>query len=262
MKQDIRILAIVLVCFSLYFFTDEYAFTTVRIWFFENISVWSLSHILTYLVFGIPLFIGTIFIGGRTNFFEALGLSKSITEGFLYALLFTLPMFVGYAIVFQFNQELTVNRVLISAVSAGFFEELYFRAFLFGMIFRYTRLGFFPSVILGALIFGSVHLYQSQDVGTLIGILITTSMGAVFFAWLYSEWKFNLWIPIFLHLFMNLAWMMFDVSENAFGNTWANVFRYSTIAFAVIFTIRNTVKSGQEMVINKKTLWLKGSEIN
>ncbi len=262
MKQDFRVLAITLISFCLYFFIDEYAFANVRIWLFEVITIWSLSHILTYLLFGLPLFIGVLLIAGTRQFYEAQGLNKPVGKGIIYSFLFTLPMFIGYAAVFQLNQDLTLNRILISAVAAGFFEELYFRAFLFGMIFRFTRLGFLPAVFLGAFIFGSVHLYQSQDFGTLIGIFLTTFMGAILFAWLYTEWKFNIWIPVFLHLFMNLAWMMFDVSDNALGNLWANVFRYATVAFAIIYTIAQKRRSNNEMVISKQTIWFKSSEKN
>jgi len=38
------------------------------------------------------------------------------------------------------------------------FEEIIYRAFLFGMLYRFTRLGFLPSVFLGSLLFGVAHL--------------------------------------------------------------------------------------------------------
>ena len=257
MKSTPRVLFFTLISFVLYYVLDEMYFYEVRQWIIDFTGIRSLSHILAYLLFGLPIFAGTILLVKRPNFFETLGLSKSLTEGIGFSYLFTLPMFLGYALFFDFNSELTFNNIAIGAVSAGFFEELYFRAFLFGMLYRYSRLGFLPSVIIGALLFGLVHLYQSHDMGTLVGIFLTTFMGAILFAWLYSEWKFNLWIPVFLHLFMNLSWMMFSVSDNAFGNLWGNVFRYSTVALAIIFTIFYKKRRGESMEISRQTIWMK-----
>ncbi len=79
-------------------------------------------------------------------------------------------MLIGYAIVFDFNRNITTDEILVSAVAAGFFEELFFRGFLFGQLYRFSKLGFFPSVVIGALLFASMHLYQSNDAITLAGI--------------------------------------------------------------------------------------------
>lgn len=256
MKKSFQILALTLLFFTLYFVIDEMYFREVRAWFIAHISQVGISHILAYILIGTPLFIGTMVITSPKEFFSTLGLTSNPLKGAVLALLFTLPMFIGYATIFDFA-GFDLNDFLIGGLSAGFFEELYFRAFLFGMIYRFTKFGFFPSIIIGAIWFGSVHLYQSQDFGTLIGIFMTTFMGAILFAWVYSEWKFNLWVPIFMHLFMNFSWMLFDVSDNALGNTWGNVFRYSTIALAIIFTVVYKLRNGKPLEITRNTLWMK-----
>ncbi|MDZ7715311.1 MAG: CPBP family intramembrane glutamic endopeptidase [Balneolaceae bacterium] len=97
-------------------------------------------------------------------------------------------MLIGYALFFDLNIELTLNTFLISAVSAAFFEELFFRGFLYGQLYRYTKLGFLPSVIIGAFLFAFIHLYQSDELLRLIGIFFTTFLGAGLFSWSYSEW--------------------------------------------------------------------------
>jgi uncharacterized protein len=166
-------------------------------------------------------------------------------------------MFIGFALCFQFNSKLTLNEVLITGVAAAFFEEFIFRGFLFGQLFRYTKLGFIPSILLGAFLFAAMHLYQSNDLPTLIGVFLTTFMGAVLFAWLFVEWNYNLWISIFLHFFMNLAWMIFSVSDNAFGGLYANVFRIITIVLAIGLTILYKRKNGTPMTINRDNIWMK-----
>ncbi len=137
----------------------------------------------------------------------------------------------------NFQIDIEAKHFWFGCVFAAFFEEFYYRGFFFGQIFKKTRLGFFPSLILGALIFASLHLYQSEDMATLFGIFITTFLGAGLFAWLYVEWEYNLWLPISLHFFMNLSWGMFSVSENAFGDFGANLIRGLTILFAILGTI-------------------------
>jgi len=163
-------------------------------------------------------------------------------------------MFIGGHIFYKFNQEIIISKLIAGTIFAGFFEELYFRGFLFGQIFRNTKLGFLPSIIIGALVFAAAHLYQSRDISTMTGIFITTFMGAIFFAWLFVEWDYNLWVPVFMHTLMNLSWILFNISDNALGNINSNIFRGLTIAVAIILTILYKRKQGQTLSINRNTL--------
>ena len=129
------------------------------------------------MITGIPLFIGTLLIGRKADFFQNLGLNKSITKGFLFAFVCTLPMYIGFSIIFKFNPNIQLNTILIGVVSAGFFEELYYRGFLFGLPFKKTKLGFILSVLFGALYFGSLHLYQSSEPNEIIGYIFDYILG-------------------------------------------------------------------------------------
>ena len=212
------------------------------------------SYVLTWTLAGIPLVAGAVLIHGWKGSIPSFGIAGNPLQGLLISALFVLPMMAGGWLLYPVNGELTLNRLLASTLLAAFFEEVYFRGFLFGQLFRYTRLGFIPAVITGALLFASGHLYQSHDVGVLAGIFATTFMGAVFFAWLYAEWDYNLWVPIFLHTFMNLAWTVFRVSDNALGDGMANVFRATTIALAITGTILWKRRKGRPLIINRSTL--------
>jgi len=169
----------------------------------------------------------------------------------------TLPMFIGFAILFDFDTELSLNSILVTVVAAAFFEELYFRGFLFGQIFRYTRWGFIPSILLGAILFGLVHLYQGTEPGEIIGIFLITFMGGILFAWTYVEWNYNLWAPIFLHLFMNLSWGLFAVSDNALGGMYANIFRVITITLTIILTLLYKRRNKIPLEVKRSTLLVK-----
>jgi len=90
------------------------------------------------------------------------------------------------------------------------------------------------------------------------GVFAVTFLGAAFFAWFYAEWDFNLWVPIFLHTFMNLAWTLFTVSENAAGGLAANIFRDLTIAAAIAGTILYKRREGLALAVKKSALlWQK-----
>ncbi|MEO1023099.1 MAG: CPBP family intramembrane glutamic endopeptidase [Bacteroidota bacterium] len=254
---EIRVILIVLVAFGAYYMVDELLFANIRAWFTSFTEQQGVSHILAYVLVGIPVFAGALVSRSARTFFKDLGLSGNLAQALIYSFAFTAPMLAGYALVFSFNAEISLDDVLIGSVAAAFFEELYFRGFLFGWLFRFTRFGFIPSVLLGALIFASMHLYQSQDPATLIGIFMTTLLGGILFAWVYAEWDFNLWMPIGLHLFMNLFWDLFSAGDNAFGGLWSNVFRVITIALIIIGTIRYKKWKNQPPTITRRTLWMK-----
>src|SRR5690606_39500301 len=104
---------------------------------------------------------GTLLLNKTISIFKSLGLSSSISTALWTSLLFTLPMFIGGLFLFKFNQHIDIENLIAGTIVAAFMEELYFRGFLFGQLFRKTNLGFIPSIIFGALIFAFGHLYQS-----------------------------------------------------------------------------------------------------
>lgn len=215
------------------------------------------SYILAYLIVGIPIFIGTYLINKAASIFKSLGLSLNILTAIWTSLLFTLPMFIGGLLFFKLNLQIDIQNLIAGTIVAAFMEELYFRGFLFGQLFQKTNWGFIPSILFGALIFAFGHLYQSQDISQLIGIFMITFSGAIFFAWLYVEWNYNLWLPIMTHTLMNLTWNLFEVDNNALGDLKANIFRGLTILTAIIFTILYKNSRNEKLIINRQTLMLK-----
>lgn len=247
----------VLVIFAIYFILDDLLFYDIRKWLDESIHQRGISHLLTYLLTGTPIFIGILFLHKKNDFFNSLGLNKSILEGFIFSLICTLPMFVGFAFFLDFNTKITPNVILINVIAAAVFEELYYRSFLFGQLFRYTQFGFILSVLLGAVLFGLIHLYQGNELMEWIGVFLITFIGGILFAWVYTEWNYNLWIPIFLHLFMNIAFEIFSAGENALGGLYLNVFRSITVILIIVLTVVYKKKKKKNLIVNKQALWMK-----
>lgn len=256
MKQTLKILLITAITFGLYFILNKLYFYKLEDFITERIGLKIIGFLLTYIIVGLPLILGLFLTHKPKEIIFSVGLKKGLLKGLLFSFIVTLPMLIGYSIFLNFNKDISVNTIIVGVISAAFFEELYFRGIFFGQIFRFTKIGFIPSIVICALLFASGHMWQSNDISTLTGIFITTFFGAGLFAWLYIEWDNNLWIPMGLHMFMNLHWMLFS-GVNALGGTYENVFRVITITLAIVGTLGYKRYKGLKLNINKSNLIIK-----
>jgi membrane protease YdiL (CAAX protease family) len=114
-----------------------------------------------------------------------------------------------------------------------------------GVPVRAGGFAFWPVALLAGLLFGASHVPWSSALGVEhVPTLLLTGAGGVWFAWLYRAWRWNLWATIALHAAMNLAWMLFDVADDAVGALWPNVGRAATIALATVIALRRARASG------------------
>ncbi len=208
------------------------------------------GQILKYII---PTLIVLFIFHKPTEVFRELGLEKGVLSGFKYAFFFTLPMLIGYYFLGHYNNEKTIVENILKAFRDGFREEIFFRAFLFGQLFRQVKLGFIPAVVINGLIFGLLHIYQAHNIAESFGIFGITFAGAIWFAWLYIEWEENLWLPIFMHFFMNFYWHIFSTENSALGGLMLNLPRILTIALSIYLTIKTIRKTGK-LTINKSNL--------
>lgn len=197
------------------------------------------KFIVGYSIMFIAVIILTMVVIKPKEIFSFLGLNGNIAKGFCISLICVLPLFILFSIFGSFNSDTTFSLILRKSVFPGFMEEFMFRAFMFGLLFRYAKTGFFWAVILPALLFGSLHLYQGHDVLSSLAAFGVTFIGAVYFSWMYVEWNFNLWVPIGLHILMNLTWVIFTLegTEVAAGGLISNIARVISILLAVGLTI-------------------------
>lgn len=208
--------------------------------------------IYSYLWWLIPTLFLMGYLFGLKNILNEIGIAKGFSTGLIVSIIAVSPMIISSAILGHLNSTINIFSLLHKTLIAGFMEEYLFRGFLFGLLFRKLRWGFIPAAVLGAAIFGIGHIYQGSSLMETTGVFFVTAFGAIWFAWLFIEWNENLWIPIFLHTFMNLSWVLFEVSENALGGLSANIFRIITIALTIIITIYYHKKRG--VLIKKSNL--------
>ncbi|SHL27978.1 CAAX protease self-immunity [Chryseobacterium carnipullorum] len=254
MKNSFKLFLIPIFSYALYFLVS-YHFEVVMKFFDAYIHFPLLSYFLVYVLSVIPLLVSIRIIAGG-NTLQVIGLApRGLTKGIGLSLLFILPMAL-YGIFFsKLNTQIDPANLFAKSFLAGLFEETIYRAFIFGILFRFVRLGFLPSVAVASFIFALGHLYQGTQVIDLVEIFTLTFLASILYAWLYTEWDFNLWIPVILHSFMNLIWMVFNFDDTVIGSWGSNICRLLTVAFSVIYTIRFKLKNEIPLSVNRKTLW-------
>ena len=190
-----------------------------------------------------------------TGIISALGLKKGFSSGLLFGLAATLPMTVGSIILFKFSDNIFSYDTLVAVIFAPVMEEILFRGYLFGQLFKKEGWGFIPASIIASVFFGIGHLYQSHDLLSASGTFLVTFAGSAWFAWLYLEHNSNLWVPVWLHIFMNFTGTVFlSGSPGAIGNNITNLLRLITIIITVVYTIRYSRKHGRK--VNRNNLFI------
>ena len=53
-------------------------------------------------------------------------------------------MFLGGLAFFEFNKDISIPNLIAGKIVIGVVEEVFYRGFLFGQIYKYSKLGFIP----------------------------------------------------------------------------------------------------------------------
>ncbi|REC49055.1 CPBP family intramembrane glutamic endopeptidase [Chryseobacterium pennipullorum] len=260
MSKNIRFFSIFIIGFCVYYFFDLAYFKTIENFAKNLFHSKAIAHVLAYSVTLISLVLTSKIILPKKKISDIFSLNGSVLKGFILAFIGTAPMAAGYPFHFNITSHLNIESLFINTISSAFFEEIIFRAFLIGILYRFTRLGFLSSVLIGSLLFAQVHMYQSQDITELIEILTITFLGSVLFAWIYFEQDFNLWVAIFVHFFMNLYWEIFDVADNVSGNLYGNLYKLLSIILITGLIIYTKKKNKIPFEITRKNLFIKARE--
>lgn len=170
---------------------------------------------------------------------------RRAAAGLGIAFLCTLPML---AVGLLSPRQDDLSRLFYGTVQAGFFEEWFFRAFAFGLLVQLGGMRVWPAAVLIGTVFGSVHLsaYTTDAISDEFAWVALIGLGGVLYAWLFWRWRWNLWLVIGLHTFMNLWWGVFDLDKNTLGGWAATASRVASIGLAITLTefMANRQRSG------------------
>ena len=148
------------------------------------------------------------------------GLGGNPLAGLLFAFITSAPLWAPLALTAPVAASIDPIALAFGSFYFPFSEEIFYRAFAFGLLHRVAGVPFWIAAILTAIPFAAGHLYQADDLGSAVGTIAITMLGAVLFSWLYAAWDWNLWVPFGLHACMNFWWSVFDVGDGAFAG-WA-----------------------------------------
>lgn len=108
-------------------------------------------YLINYMVAGLIPAAALGLLHRPRKMLTSLGMSRGFGPEVLFAVLATLPMLIGYACIGTFDREISADHLLTRVVITGFFDELIFRGFVFGQLFRYARWGFRASGAVGGI---------------------------------------------------------------------------------------------------------------
>jgi uncharacterized protein len=225
-----------------------------------DLDGWPRMLALATLGYGLYLLVPLAIAGllaGRRRMFSSLGLAAPPLEGLVVAAGCSAIVLAWIAAT---SAPIPLERLPLAlvrtAVLPGIAEEVLFRAFLFGFLYRFAGWGFLPAALLSSLVFGFEHLYQGQDAMQAFGIAVLTGVGGVWFAWLFVEWRWNIWVPIAFHVLLNSYWTAFEVADNAFGGPIEVAVRLLCIAISVAATVLVASRRGGLRVTGRN--WIRG----
>jgi membrane protease YdiL (CAAX protease family) len=176
---------------------------------------------------------------GLRDVVRELGLSAPILPAFAFALGVSLPMLIGFALTRGLTPQLQLLPLFFLTVFSPFVEELQSRGFGVRQFQRGTGWPFCVVVWPSALLFGWSHVEQGQSLQEMAELFFLIGSGGVLFAWLVYRWQ-NLWVPVALHICMNLWWELFSVSRNAIGGWFPFALQTLTMLLAILATLYYT----------------------
>ena len=255
--------AIVLLVLGTFLIVNAIGLTAFRAWA-ADLAGWPRMLALAILGYGLylagPLAVAALLFG-RRHMFAALGLTASPWPALALATMCTAIVWIGYAAsASPAPADHLAIAITRSALLPGVAEEILFRAFLFGFLYRFAGWGFLPAALLSALIFGLEHWYQGNAAAEALGIVALTGLGGLWWSWLLVEWRWNAWVPIAFHVMLNAAWETFDVADNALGPAQTVVLRFACIALSIVATMIIARRRGGRVVTGRR--WLLGAPDN
>jgi membrane protease YdiL (CAAX protease family) len=164
-----------------------------------------------------------------------LGLTGNGWQGPAIVLLATAPCWLGLWWLGGFSPDWTPLSLLMLAVLFPLAEEIIFRGVGFVFVRRQLRWPWWPAALLQSLVFGAIHWWSfGGGGGVALQVLAMTSIGGLVFAVLCSLDRDTVWSAVVLHVSLNMAWNVMQVSDATAIGWQGNSLRLSAAALAVL----------------------------
>ena len=170
------------------------------------------------------------------------GIFASPAKPAIWAAILFLPAALLCLIAAKVAGGVETSDLLWKGIAGPMFEELVYRGLAVGALVRLAGWRLAPACLLPALFFGAAHAYQGAGLAETAAAVAIAGVGGLFFGWLFWRWNWNLWPAIFLHVGLNLLWMLFALGETAIGGWLGNALRLAVVAAAVLLTLRMVPK--------------------
>lgn len=199
--------------------------------------IWKFLQVLVIITL-----VGISYRAGANFAFRELGLCKSLRTASLFALAVTLPSALLRLAVAGARLKFGSGLLLMSVVASPVSEELLFRGYLFGQLYRRAGWSFWAAALVNAVPFVAGHFYELNGKGwelvvSLAEVLLLVGVSALFAAWVYVRWEYNLWVLIFIHALLNFYSTVFVTTETASFSWVDNVAWLATLILVVVGTI-------------------------
>ncbi|MDX1501385.1 MAG: CPBP family intramembrane glutamic endopeptidase [Thermoanaerobaculia bacterium] len=172
---------------------------------------------------------------GAAAGFRELGLRRPVLRPLALGLVAVAPMAVVFGWTHAFAPD-PLPEILYLSLLSPLAEELVFRGFLFGQLWRTARWGMWPALLASSAAFGLGHALDADTLVEAAGLMGLTGLGAAIFAWLYARWG-SLAAPIALHVLMNLCWGLWQVGDGALAGWVPFALQLTTVALAIGLTV-------------------------
>jgi len=232
-----RLAAVVLAVFVAYWFLEEllvlvpgYRGLFDRFEYYVPRSLLSVAEIALVL-----LAVCWLHRLGPPSGLRELGLRSPAARAGGFGLVATAPMWLVFAATHDFAPD-PVPELLYGSLLSPLAEELVFRGFLFGQLWRRAGWGLWPALAVSSLAFGYGHAEDAARLTEGLGLLAVTALGAAIFAWLYSRWG-TLVAPLALHVLMNASWGLWQVGDGALAGWVPFALQLTTVTLAIVLTL-------------------------
>lgn len=227
-KNNYRNIRIVVLCFVGYILLNWFSpFLMLLNYDFVRLFI----TFITSVIVMIPIVIGYKLLGDKGNYLQVFGVEGNIKEGLIAGGVLFLAAWIFSIFSLDFLRNLVYVKWLFYIFIEVFVIDLCVQAFFFRKITTYTGWSFFRIILFYVAIYSAVALVTAfvsllfnSEILSKIGddlkllnmipmdlllkgilSLLRFILTASFLYWLYVEWRFNLWVVVFVHLVLNLA---------------------------------------------------------